>query len=497
MITFYTLFLIISISVGQNHGSSTSSKKDYGIVVCSGEGDMFLETVTMVEQTRNRLRSQLPIAVAHCNELSERSISILTSITGVQVMNLCTPERPFYVNLKSRLHGFFCKPAALLLSPFKHTMLVDSDVIFFKKPELLFSSQQYQLTGTLFFRDRWTLTMNKLSLTKGQNTGQHAFEFIKSGAEVLRQKVHEIKVGGNLNNPLLNVSNLQFNITELKNSNAFWGHLSGQGSKFTADHWQDSSTVLFNKASHPLTLILMKHYLATFDSGYGDKEMYWLSATAAREPFAFEPHVAGSLGDCGALIHFDPRITNTATENRLVSRTLEERSRTTTGNRFGFRPLEERNRKGKRNGNRNNSNESKTSSAFTEPFYINAEYFISHKYLKNVSDFLYKPSGMITNPLPMNEMVGTAPLSRGVENTPLFNLKPWAKLEYGFYPCGACKHATCKPLEKSNVVSIEIEIRQKMLLLLRGHLGEGKVPLDLGRYQSIRQGFASDLILRD
>lgn len=475
MITFYTLFLIISISVGQNHGSSTSSKKDYGIVVCSGEGDMFLETITMVEQTRYRLGSQLPIAVAHCNELSERSISILASITGVQVMDLCTPERPFYANLKSRLHGFFCKPAALLLSPFKHTMLVDSDVIFFKKPELLFSSQQYQLTGTLFFRDRWTLTMNKLSLTKGQNTGQYAFEFIKSGAEVLRQKAREIKVGGNLNNPLRNVSNLQFNITELKNSDAFWGHLSGHGSKFTVDHWQDSSTVLFNKASHPLTLILIKHYLATFDSGYGDKEMYWLSATAAREAFAFEPHVAGSLGDCGALIHFDPR----TIESHLVSRTLEER-----------------NRKGKRNGNRNNSKESKTASA-AEPFYINAEYLISHKYLKNVSDFLYKPSGMITNPLPMNEMVSNTPLPRGVENTPLFNLKPWAKLEYGFYPCGACKHATCKPLEKSNVVSTEIEIRQKMLLLLRGYIAESRIPLDLGRYQSIREGFASDLGLRD
>jgi hypothetical protein len=490
IIIFYTLFLIVSISVGQNHSSTSNSKKDYGIVVCTGEGDMFLETVTMIEQTRNRLESKLSIAVAHCNELSRSSISILMSMTGVEELNLCTPNRPFYVNLKSRLHGFFCKPAALLLSPFEHTMLVDSDVIFFKKPELLFNSHQYQMTGTLFFRDRWTLTKNRLSLTKGQNTGKFAFNYIKSAAEELRRRIEGYLNNSNPRNsgknskPYLSEPyNKKFNVTELQNTNAFWGHLSGQGGKFTVDHWQDSSTVLFNKASHPLTLMIMKHFLGSFDSGYGDKEMYWLSATAAREPFAFEPHVAGSLGDCGALIHFDPRF-STPKENRITSRTLEERNR--KGLRNGEIIFEEKQEK------KISSNHLKKLTT-AEPFYVNAEYLISHKHLKNVSDFLYQPSGMITNPLPMNEMIGTSPLSRGGEETPLFNLKPWAKLEFGFYPCGACKHATCKVLEKSNVVSIEIEIRQKMLLLLRDNLSKATVPLDLGNYQSIRRGFASDL----
>jgi len=40
--------------------------------------------------------------------------------------------------------------------------------------------------------------------------------------------------------------------------------------------------------------------------GYGDKEIYWLAATASNERFSFEPHMAGALGDCGALVHFDP-----------------------------------------------------------------------------------------------------------------------------------------------------------------------------------------------
>lgn len=389
LILFYTLFLAVSVSVGQK--GNIDSEKNYGIVVCSGEGEIFLETLTMVEQTRFRLGSKLPMTVAHCNELSERSISILLSITGVKVMNLCTPDRPFYVNMKPRLNGFFCKPAALLLSPYEHTMLVDSDVIFFKKPELLFDSQQYQLTGTLFFRDRWTLTKNKLSLTKGQSTGRFAFDFIKSAAEMLKLNARK-KNNGNYSKNNGNYSRFQLNITKLMNSNAFWGHLAGEG-KFTVDHWQDSSVLLFSSASHPLTLKIIKHFLGSFNSGYGDKEMYWLSATAAKEPFAFEPHVAGSLGDCGALIHFDPRL------NPAENYSIKVR----------------KNGKNKRHEKEElhvDSNVTKSSTA--EPFYINAEYFIDHKVLKNVSDFLNSPYNLITNPLPMDELISTSPLSRYV-----------------------------------------------------------------------------------
>ena len=40
--------------------------------------------------------------------------------------------------------------------------------------------------------------------------------------------------------------------------------------------------------------------------GYGDKEIYWIAATIAKENFVFEPHLAGSYGDCGEILHFDP-----------------------------------------------------------------------------------------------------------------------------------------------------------------------------------------------
>ena len=73
---------------------------------------------------------------------------------------------------------------------------------------------------------------------------------------------------------------------------------------------QDSSALLINTETHPRTLTLLRSMLADFRVGYGDKEMYWIASTASPEAFTFEPFLAGSLGDCGALVHFDPTTDN-------------------------------------------------------------------------------------------------------------------------------------------------------------------------------------------
>ena len=44
------------------------------------------------------------------------------------------------------------------------------------------------------------------------------------------------------------------------------------------------------------TLALMQQVLPTFNLGHGDKELYWLAATAAGDPVAWEPFVAGAYG---------------------------------------------------------------------------------------------------------------------------------------------------------------------------------------------------------
>ena len=201
-----------------------------GIVVCAGEGELFLEMLTMVEHVRYALLSQLPIAIAHCNELTEESILIASSIPDVRVLNLCAGRHSFAKSLRSRLTGFFCKPAALLQSPFQHTILVDTDVIFFKRPERLFKTPQYLVTGTLFFRDRWTQTASKISLTEGTGSASYALEFLHSAVEALNQ--HNKKGNRHQFSPIMD-----FSPSNLSLSNAFWRHLASKGG-FTPDHWQ-------------------------------------------------------------------------------------------------------------------------------------------------------------------------------------------------------------------------------------------------------------------
>ena len=159
---------------------------------------MFLETISMIEQTRYRMKSKLPIVVAHCNELEEDALSILSMIPQVTSMNLCkgggggtTGTNAFpSEEIKPRIKGFFCKPAALIMSPFKETMLVDSDVIWFKQPDTLFQADEYVTTGTLFFRDRWTQTRNPLTLTAAAHSGQLVNHQIKLLAEYLDKHYH-------------------------------------------------------------------------------------------------------------------------------------------------------------------------------------------------------------------------------------------------------------------------------------------------------------------
>jgi hypothetical protein len=53
-------------------------------------------------------------------------------------------------------------------------------------------------------------------------------------------------------------------------------------------------------------LQVLREVLPTFTVGYGDKEIYWLSATIADVPFSFEPFLCGQFGDCGLMMHCDP-----------------------------------------------------------------------------------------------------------------------------------------------------------------------------------------------
>ena len=112
----------------------------------------------------------ISILVAHCRELPPSYIEALVA-ENVAVLDLCvrklnsTDDDDLKVQLNekleyqnhsknSRRRSFFCKPAALLSSPFDETMLLDHDVIWFGDPFKLWYFPEYLQTGSLFFLDR-------------------------------------------------------------------------------------------------------------------------------------------------------------------------------------------------------------------------------------------------------------------------------------------------------------------------------------------------------
>jgi len=142
----------------ENHSLSTSKNKGdkRGVVICASESHVhnLLDTLYFL---RNKWMSELPIVIVHCNEILNTSDSKYSAYS-VKFLNICRSRLSTFRSIEDqikRLKSFYCKPAALISSPFPETMIFDVDTIWFNKLDLLFEAKDYIRTGALFFRDRF------------------------------------------------------------------------------------------------------------------------------------------------------------------------------------------------------------------------------------------------------------------------------------------------------------------------------------------------------
>jgi len=271
---------------------------DRGISLCAGP-HIFKDALYVIDQVRTIYNSTLPIAINHCNELHNGHIDLTYGYANIFEWNLCNidtlgnKDTQTILNMnindaEKRLKSWFCKTAALILSPFNETMVVDLDVIFFKKPDILFDSPAYKRTHSLFFRDRIAFQAKKAR--KDEIRYQ---EVIKDF--ILRQS--------NITNI---TSDEAYQYSKQNGYSFFWKNVANEDSESLLD-FQDSSIILLDKVNHPKTLEVLEKLLPDFKLGWGDKEIYWIAATIAQEPFSFEPFLASFYGDCTSiLLHFDP-----------------------------------------------------------------------------------------------------------------------------------------------------------------------------------------------
>lgn len=141
-------------------------KYDRGISLCAGN-HIFNDALYIIDQVRTIFNSTLPIALNHCNELSKDHIDKTYGYENIFEWNLCelNTNTTTILNMnkdvaEKRLKSWFCKTAALILSPFNETMVVDLDVIFFKKPDILFDSPAYKRTHSLFLEIELHIKLN-------------------------------------------------------------------------------------------------------------------------------------------------------------------------------------------------------------------------------------------------------------------------------------------------------------------------------------------------
>ena len=282
--------------------SHLSAERDFGqsqekgISLCAGN-HIIKDAFYVVDQLRNVWNSTLPIAINHCGELNEGNIKMMESFNNVFVWNICDFEKfgdkktNTLLNMDlgtatKRLKSWFCKTASLILSPFNETMVVDLDVVFFKQPDILFRSPAYARTGSLFFRDRVAFQGRKAK------KDQRIYQDVLKDFIVVESK--------------MNVTSELATLKAMSDGySLFWNNVANDSNDALVE-FQDSSVILMDSRRHAKTLRVMQRILPSFAMGWGDKEIYWIAATIAQEPFSFEPYFAGFYGDCGLLLHFDP-----------------------------------------------------------------------------------------------------------------------------------------------------------------------------------------------
>lgn len=284
------------------HNGTMHQSFDRGYVICGG--DKFqADIIRLYYQLRFVYQSYLPMLLVHCNEIEPHSkLRALLSHFDHRVIiyDMCDVNQKVFPNSyhqqlkadgsnltdseKIRLQGYFCKPAALIVSPFIHNIILDLDTVWFRSPETLLSYPKYEWFGGLIFRDRIT-PYSPIDYDQVINKYRQAVN--NSNLEITSELASEL-----------------YSVNE--SYNFFWGHYIYPLYPKIAQV-QDSSCVLVNKLMKGKFIEELRRQLFTFDIGFGEKEIFWISALLSNETLMWEPFVAGTFGGCDGLItHFNP-----------------------------------------------------------------------------------------------------------------------------------------------------------------------------------------------
>ncbi|CAH0482904.1 unnamed protein product [Peronospora belbahrii] len=287
--------------------------------------------VSQIMQLR-AMNVALPVEVPHCgdwNVLRQRAVLEKEDLGIIRFYDVCllafettslldSSRKVFCLNMKScqkKYRSFNIKVLAVVFSQFEEIMLLDADTLLFESPMMLWETEKYCTTGTLFFHDRLSQENQYLGKRIGKNAhvsrlnryiSQFDVAYFAPLRNIERPKAtSKNKIPVSLNN---------YSPSEHLLTSHSWNQRAG--------HEMDSSLVLWNKKRQPRATAILAAFMAgngiRGPPSYGDKELFFIAAELAETQYAFSDFGVGSFGWdfrdngpgksvlCGCAMHYYP-----------------------------------------------------------------------------------------------------------------------------------------------------------------------------------------------
>lgn len=280
-----------SISFWKNWQENFMQKDSRGIVISIGN-DQIVDTVRLIRVLRH-LQNSLPIEIVHKGDLNKDYQDMLIKIAREDATDSWPGQELWFLDVSHMLKPEFSqkfkrfsnKWLAVLFCSFEHTILLDADTVPFVPLDHFYAREQYERTGTVYFKDR-KLTSDLLS---------------KRHLRIFRRIVKSL-LGLNLKSHASPAS-LQEKLTH-QLGDPFAAEAVAALFSERYKHHMESGLVVVNKRRHLVNLLtsLSLQFTTVNEYFHGDKEWFWLALFLRNETFTFHPHDASNIGRLGKVI---------------------------------------------------------------------------------------------------------------------------------------------------------------------------------------------------
>lgn len=266
-----------------NWQDNLMQKYSKGIVISMGVFQVS-DGMRLIRVLRH-LQNSLPIAIVHKGDLDKESQDLLIRCARDDAAGSWPLQELWFLDVSNVLRSEFSekfqsfsnKWLAVLFSSFENTILLDADTVPFVPLDIYYQMEQYEKTGTVFFKDR------KLTSDSLQKRQLRVFK-----------RIVESLLGWDSHSHISALALQEFrDPIAAETIEALL--LNGQ------KHHMESGLVVINKRRHLFNLLtsLSLHFSTIAEYFHGDKDWFWFAQFLRHETFTFHPPDASNVGRLG------------------------------------------------------------------------------------------------------------------------------------------------------------------------------------------------------